>query len=119
MPVLTAQDNAVTSATIAASGNLSGAIDMRRFTRLLVHMPSAWTAASIGFKVAPSNGGTYQILYDDNGDLLQIDSAAASKSYAAPAGIAGAGWVKLWSQNGSGTNTAQAAARTLTLELKT
>jgi hypothetical protein len=117
MPRIT-RDTHVKSVTIALNGNLSDAIDMRHFTMLIVHMPAAWTAASIGFKVSSSNGGTYQPLYDDDGDLVQIDSPAASATYQANAEVAGAHWLKLWSQNGSGTNTAQAAARTLALDLK-
>jgi hypothetical protein len=118
MPVPMARDTHTKTVTIAISGNLSGAIDMRRYSMLIVHMPAAWTAASIGFKVSSSDAGTFQALYDDDGDLVQIDSPAASASYQANAEVAGAHWVKLWSQNGSGTNTAQAAARTLVLDLK-
>ena len=85
---------------------------------LIVHMPAAWTAASIGFYVCDSYAGTYQKLYDDNGNLVQIDSPSAAGAYAAPAEVAAARWVKLWSQNGSGTDTNQAAARTITVALK-
>ena len=118
MPHLIARDNAVKSVTIASGGNLSDAIDFRRFSFLTVHMPSAWTAASIGFKISGSAGGTFQALYDDDGNLVQIDSPSASATYSAPAALGGAHFVKLWSQNGSGSNTNQAAARTLALDLK-
>jgi hypothetical protein len=107
-----------TSVTIALSGNLSGAFDMSRYSMGVVHMPAAWTAASLGFKVCAEEGGTYLPLYDETGTLVQISSPAASQSYNLPAELAGCRWVKLWSQNGSGTNTAQAAARTIGLDLK-
>jgi hypothetical protein len=117
MPNLTRESSHVT-VTIANGANLSGEIDMSQFSMLIVHMPSAWTAASIGFKVASESGGTFLPLYDDDGNLLQIDSPGASKAYAAPAGVAGCSFVKLWSQNGSGTNTNQGGDRSIVVELK-
>lgn len=105
--------------TVSADDDLTQeAIDMRHKSMLVVHMPSAWTSASIGFKVSSSETGTFLPLYDDNGNLVQIDSPSASQAYVAPAALAAALWVKLWSQNGSGTNTAQAADRTFTVDLK-
>jgi hypothetical protein len=108
----------VKTATIASAGNLSNAIDMRTFTMATVHLPATWTAASIGFKVSTSLGGTYLPLYDDDGNLVQIDSPTASKAYTVPAALGAGHFVKLWSQNGSGTNTAQAAERALVVDLK-
>ena len=107
-----------TTLTIANGANLSDALDFRLFSMLTVLMPAAWTAASIAFKVCSTNGGTYLPLYDDNGNLVQIDSPAVDKAYAAPPAVAGAIWVKLWSQNGSGTNTNQGAARSLIVDVK-
>jgi len=104
--------------SIANGANLSDAFDMRLYTMGVVHMPAAWTAASIGFKVSDAKAGTYQPLYDDNGTLVQIDSPAASKNYTLPTPVANCAWVKLWSQDGSGTNTNQGAARSLTISLK-
>lgn len=104
--------------TIAAGANLSDAVDFRHKAMLVVHMPSAWTAASIGFKVSSSEDGTFQPLYDDDGNLIQIDSPAVDKSYSAPAALAGALWLKLWSQDGSASNTNQNAARSLVVDLK-
>jgi hypothetical protein len=106
------------SQTIASGGNLSDAFDFRAYTMGLIHMPAAWTAASIGFKVCNTAGGTYLPLYDKNGSLVQITSPAASKAYALPAELAGAHFVKLWSQDGTGSNSNQAAARTLVVDLK-
>ena len=118
MPYLMARDTHVKSVTIANGAALSDAIDMRRYSFLVVHMPAAWTAASLGFHVSGSLAGTFQPLYDDDGNLVQIDSPAASQTYSAPAAVGGAHFVKLWSQNGSGTNTNQGAARTLALNVK-
>ena len=66
--------------TIASGANLSDAFDMRKYTMGQVIMPAAWTAASIGFKVCSTLGGTYAILYDSNGNLVQISSPAAAKT---------------------------------------
>ena len=39
------RETAVATATIASGAALSNAIDMRDFSFLAVHLPSAWTAA--------------------------------------------------------------------------
>ncbi len=106
------------SQTIASGAALSDAFDLRDYTMGLIHMPSAWTSASIGFHVCSTLAGTFLPLYDKNGSLVQIASPAASSAYALPAEVAGAHFVKLWSQNGSGTNTNQGAARTIVVDLK-
>ena len=118
VPVVGIREVGQVDVTIEDGANLSEAIDFRRFALGLVHMPAAWTAAYIGFKVSPTEDGTYQPLYDDDGILVQIDNPAVDKSYLLPAKIAGVGWVKLWSQDGSGSNTNQDADRSLSLDLK-
>ena len=110
--------HSIQTSTIASGAALSGVIDMRFYSMLMVHMPSAWTPASIGFKTASSKTGTYLPLYDDDGNLVQIDSPSANRAYVAPATLAAASWVKLWSQNGTGTDTNQASDRAFTVETK-
>ena len=66
MPFLMARDTHVKTVTIANGAALADAIDMRRYSFLIVHMPAAWTAASIGFHVSDSLGGTYEPLYGDD-----------------------------------------------------
>lgn len=117
MTAITRQQATVIVA-IALNGNLSGEFDMRPYAMGLVHMPAAWTAASIGFKVASESGGTFLPLYDKNGSLVQVSSPAVDTAVAFPAEVAACKWVKLWSQDGSASNTAQAAARSLTVDLK-
>ena len=106
------------AATIANGGNLSDAFDARKVTMGTLHMPAAWTSASIGFKVSPTSDGTFLPLYDEHGTLVQITSPSASQAYSLPTRLAGCGFVKLWSQDGSGSNTAQGAARSFLVELK-
>lgn len=84
----------------------------------VVEIPSAWTAASLGFKAATSEDGTYLPLYGSDAALLQIASPSTSTVYVLPAELAAASYVKLWSQDGSAGDTAQAAARTLKLTVK-
>lgn len=107
------------SLTIAQSAALSDELEFtEEWETLVIHMPAAWTTASMGFKTASATSGTFQALYDDNAALLQIDGPSASKDYRAPSGIDAAGYLKLWSQNGSGVDTTQGAARTIVVTLK-
>ena len=106
------------SPIIASGASLSGAIDMRKLTMGVLHMPAAWTAASIGFHVCSTQGGSFQPLYDKNGSLVQISSPAAACAYVLPADLAGCHWIKLWSQDGAGSGANQAAARSFTLDMK-
>ncbi len=113
----TAQVNTVV--TIAASAALSDPIDFRRFSRMVVHMPSAWTAADIGFQVSSAIDGTYLPLYDEAGTaaLVEIGAPAVDQAHVAPAKLGGAAFVKLWSQT-AGTGVNQAAERSLVVVLK-
>ncbi len=111
------QDSTVT-ATIALGAAVSDAIDMQQYAMGTVHMPAAWDAASLGFKVSTTLAGTYLPLYDESGALVQISSPAVDKAYTLPARVAACRFVKLWSQNGAGTDVAQTAARSLPLDLK-
>jgi hypothetical protein len=99
--------------TIAESAALSDALDFRAMAGAMLTMPAAWTAASIGFKVCATSGGTYLPLYDEDGTLVQISSPAVDKAYSFPAEVYAASYVKLWSQDGSGNNTTQDAARSI------
>lgn len=68
------------TATIAASGSLSGEVDTggRRLAGIV--MPAAWTAAVITFQAAAkstADGGTYRDLYDDLGNEVQVQAAAS------------------------------------------
>lgn len=104
--------------TIANGANLSDEFPFDAFTMLIVHIPAEWTAASIGFKVASARGGTFLPLYNENGALVQIASPLVDAAYSAPAELAGAQFIKLWSQDGTGSNTNQAADRDLVIDMK-
>jgi hypothetical protein len=104
------------TATIANSAALSGEIDYRGKASGILHMPATWTAASIGFYVAPTSGGTFQPLYDSAGALVEM-AVAVNKSYQLPYDkLLGARYLKLWSETaGSGVN--QNGARSIVLDL--
>lgn len=110
--------NTTSTATIAGSAALSDVIDMTRYAGGIIHMPAAWTAASIGFKVSTTSNGTFLPLYDAEGSLMQISSPSASQAYALPSDIFPARYVKLWSQDGAGSDTTQDAQRSITIDLK-
>ena len=106
------------SMTIANGAAVSDAFDMRDYSGGQLVMPAAWTAASIGFQVAASEGGTYSPLYDSSAAIVEISGPAVDKAYQLPVELFGAHWVKLWSQDGAGNDTNQGAARTVIVELK-
>jgi len=110
--------NASKTATIAAGVALSDAIPFAEFAGAVVHMPAAWTAASIGFHVSSTLAGTYTPLYDDDGNLVQIDSPAVDQSYTFPDAVFPCMFIKLWSQDGSAGDTNQVAEASLLVDLK-
>lgn len=103
--------------TIASGAALTEAFDMSIHAGAVLFTPGTWTAANIGFKVSSAYAGTYAPLYDEDGAIVEV-AATASKAFSLPAELFGCSWVKLWSQDGSGNDTNQAAERSLTLLLK-
>lgn len=108
----------VQTLTIANGAATSDVFDMKDYAGGQIHMPAAWTAASIGFQISSSSGGTFLPLYDNSGSIIEIDGPSADTAYQLPKDLFGAHYVKLWSQDGAGADTNQGAARTLILELK-
>lgn len=112
---------AVETVTIALGAAVSGVIDAQRYGAGIVIMPAAWTTADLGIQVCDTETGTFVPLLDlENGygTDVSINGAAAGKAYPLPPYVFAAPYFKLWSHNGSGTNTNQEAARTLTVLLK-
>jgi len=112
------RDYKATTLTILIGAALTGVLDFQTFAAGILTMPAAWTAASIGFKVCSTPGGTFLPLYDSLGNLFQITAPAASKAYQLPDELFGAHFVQLWSQNGAGVDAAQAAERSIGVMLK-
>lgn len=108
-----------TASIVITSGTaISERFDLRDVAGIIIHMPDAWTAASIGFQVCEDETGLYLPLYDDSDLIVEITSADANKAYAAPADIFAARYVRLWSQDGAGADTNQVASRTFNISLK-
>lgn len=95
---------------------LSNVIDFREYAYAIIHMPAAWTAASIAFQVCPDPDGTFQPLNDDAAALVEI-ATVVDESYMIPADVLAARFVKIWSQTG-GTGVNQGAARTIVIDMK-
>ena len=101
--------------TIANGEAESEAFYFAPYTMGHIHVPE-WTAASIGFKVATAADGDFVPLYDSSGNLVEA-SAGANRAVDLPTELAGAIYVKLWSE-ASGVDVDQAADREIWLTLK-
>lgn len=103
--------------TIAEEESLSDILDVRRVTGIWFVMPAEWTDAVLGFKVSPTLTGTFTPPYDTAGDrvgiTLQVDGVQV-----APAGIVGAGFIKLWSRTAGDVDVEQEAERVFTVILR-
>jgi hypothetical protein len=104
------------SVVIPNGAAVSAPLSMETFSKGLFHMPSAWTAASMGFQVSQTVGGTYQALSDDSGVIAL--TVAADGSYLIPTNIMAARYIKFWSHT-AGSDTNQGAERTIGVDLKT
>jgi len=107
--------------TIASGASLSDAIDMSAYASGEIIMPAAWTAADIGAHTSDAQAGTYQPKYDRYNELsadVSIDGPAAARNYIIPQDWFSAQWLKLWSHDGTGSNTNQGGDRSITLLLK-
>ena len=109
------------TATIASGAALSDAIDVGAYGAGIVIMPAEWTAADLGLQVCPTATGTFVPLLDTSngyGTDVSVDAVAGAKAYPLPDYIFAAGYIKLWSHNGSGVAVNQDAERTFTVMLK-
>lgn len=110
---------ATTTATIADSASLSGAVDLSAFAGTLVAIQtgSGWTAAVMTFQ-ASADGVTYANLYNSAGAEVTTGSIAAS-TYTAldPADFAGVRYLKVRSGTSSAASN-QSGGDTLTLVLR-
>jgi len=117
-PVPLARAHATATATILNGAALSDEFDMRLYVSGDVYVPAAWTAADIGFYAAPTTGGTFMPLYDDNGNITQITAGAVtSQAFSFPPEVFACRFIKFWSQN-AGVDANQGAQRLLVYELK-
>jgi len=89
----------------------------------VVLVPSVWTGANIGFKVAEREDSDFYILRDDLGAPVQISTILTSGArwYSLPSDLYSARFVRMWSKSTvltTETDTNQGAERELILMLK-
>jgi len=117
MIILAARDYSHT-VTIAASGSLSGAIDLGNYTLCGVRTDSAWDGGAISFASSTAIGGTYVPVISASGAEVTTGSIAASKHAALdPADFVGVQFLKIQSGT-SAAVVAQGDATVLTLVLR-
>lgn len=110
--------------TIVDSTCESEPIDVRPFHTMQVHIPAGWTAAALGIKVSPVENTTFKPLYvlpyRHSTPIIrpEICSVSPNTVYQFQPGVAGSGFVRLWSNDGAGVNEDQAADRVLGVSLK-
>lgn len=120
------QDTVEVTISVTSGGTLrclSEAFSMVDKSAFGVQLPAGMTVCAIGVHVSATQNGAYQPLYDEDtpGAPHQIGDGTTNlsgKSWTFPAEVFPWPWVKLWSQNGSGTNVAQAANRLVTVVRK-
>lgn len=83
--------------TILDGAALSDPIDFRDLSMMAVLVPSGF-ANDIGFQHCDTVDGTYAIVYDPEGTLLEITPTAAGW-HIAPVFLAPLNFIRLWSQN--------------------
>jgi hypothetical protein len=123
VPVANVPGSTTLSVGIADQNEVSDVIDMRQYTRVIVHVPDEWTPANLAVQTASSLGTTnYFPLYDENGGLVRCNGGAnvvPNASYAVPSAVSGCRYIKLWSEDGTGGSVPQNGNRTLVVDLKT
>jgi len=112
----------VYKSTIAINTALGGAVKLEGCEGGYIIMSAAWTAADLSFKVCDTEDGTYVIIRDTAGAVIDIEDPAATKAHVIPDALfKGVIWVKPWSKNATPateTDVNQAAARTLTFVVR-
>ena len=104
--------------TIANGAALSGEFSLAYYSGGNVFTPAAWTAASIGFYVYSSLIDDWVPLNDKVGANVLVTNVVVDEAFALPSEVFAVRRVKLWSNDGAGSNTNQGASRTLLIEMK-
>lgn len=99
--------------TIANGQSLSEAVNLGGYVLVGIHMPAAWTAASLTLQGSAA-GATFGNVFDDEGTELEVDAAASRYIPLGPEKTCSLAHVKVRSGT-SGSPVNQEGARTLTL----
>ena len=108
------------SLTIAKDAAVSDVLDYGDYGYGVFLMPAAWTAATMCFKVCGTPDGTFLPLYSWLGSVGVLVGFTVTVDVALPlpSQLQGVTYFKFWSTDGSGADQAQAAARTIKVEIK-
>lgn len=111
-------DVATATATIAAAGSLSGAVDLLENQLHAVVIPAGWTAAAVSFQVSLDNV-TWVDLYNSAGEVsITSANAVAGRAIVVDSGVfSGFRYLKIRS-GVAATPVAQVAERVLGLSLR-
>lgn len=72
------RDYTTKTVTIAAGATgLSEEVDLEGYALMAIQMPDAWEAAVLTFLGATATGGTFQSVYDDQGNEVTVQAAAS------------------------------------------
>ena len=100
---------------IAKDASLSSVLDKSHYTRVLILMSAAWTAAEIHIHVSDTKDGTFVPLeYGSDGNEVAITAEAAvaiGLDGKIGEAIAAAPFIKISSEDGQGGATTQTAER--------
>jgi hypothetical protein len=100
--------------TIAESGNLSGAIDLKLHTVVMIVMPPSWVTANLTFQCSV-DGGAYTNVYEVDGTEWTVTAAASRAIQIAPEDLTGCGFIKIRSGTSGSPVTQTSAAVFLVL----
>lgn len=101
---------------IASGESLSTALDIDGALAIAIHMPAAWTTASLTFQ-ASFDGTTYNNVYDDAGNEVTVTAAASRAITILSNYLTPFRFIKIRSGT-SGSAVNQAAARAIIVEHK-
>lgn len=101
-------------AVIASGASLSSEINLSGSRLFAINMPASWTTANLTFQGSDRGGGTYNNIYDENGNELTVTAAASQFIILEPLKFLGLRNLKIRSGT-SGLAVNQGADRAITL----
>lgn len=103
--------------TVASGGAISDVYENMHGIAWGFYTPATLEATTcVGFKVCDTPTGTFLPLYDEYAALVTIAvTVNAAKAYNMPMSVKNWPYIKIWTQNGSGTDVNQTADRAFTV----
>lgn len=101
-------------AVIASGSSLSPEINLSGSRLFAINMPASWTTANLTFQGSDKAGGTYNDIYDEDGNEVSVTVAASQFIILEPAKFLGLRNLKIRSGTSSSAVN-QGADRTITL----